>query len=227
MNIINWENVNEKSQDFQNQTPFRFGFIKNIFFEDFYEHLYNDYPKIADFADGSDMSKSQFTMEWGKTKYEKGEPVLSGTDNRFHKNWNDLKLYAESEEFISNWRNFSGVPVNKLRHFKFIAYGNGGFQLPHIHNVGPSTLVLMFYFSKGWKDGDAGGTYMASDADESKIIFEPYDLDNSMALFHDGPKSAHGTRMVTNNIERRALQITLENFDEINGWSGGNKPETK
>ena len=112
--------------------------------------------------------------------------------------------------------------MNKLKHFKFIAYRDGGFQLPHIHNVGPSTLVMMFYFSKGWKEGEAGGTYMATEEDEFKIIFEPYDLDNTLALFHDGPYSAHGTRMVTNNIQRNALQITLEAFDETTGWSGGN-----
>ena len=223
MDIINWQNVDEKSNDFQNNVPFKFGFVKNIFSEKIYEGLYKDYPKIDQFNDGSDMSKSQFSMDWGKSEYQKLEPVLSGPDKRFSENWNKLKLYAESEEFINNWRIFSGISVNKLKHFRFIAYRDGGFQLPHIHNVGPSTLVMMFYFSKGWKNGEAGGTYMASDADESKIIFEPYDLDNSMALFHDGPNSAHGTRMVTNHIERRALQITLEEFNETTGWSGGNQ----
>ena len=222
MNIINWKNVNEKSEEFKNQKPFKFGFIKNIFPETFYENFYNNYPKIDDFKDGSDMSKSQFAMEWGKEKYEKCEPVIPGPDEKFNETWNELKLYAESEEFISNWRNFSGVPVNRLKHFKFIAYRKGGFQLPHIHNVGPSTLVLMFYFSKNWKHGEAGGTYMATEEDESKIIFEPYDLDNSLALFHDGPNSAHGTRMITNNLERKALQITLEEFNDDVGWTGGN-----
>jgi hypothetical protein len=222
MNILNWSNANIKSEEFKNQKPFKFGFIKNIFEEEFYKKLYETYPKINDFSDGSDMSKSQFVMQWGKSKYEKLEPVLSGPDTKFSQSWNELKLYAESEEFITKWRDFAGVPVNKLKHFKFIAYRDGGFQLPHIHNVGPSTLVMMFYFSKGWKEGEAGGTYMATEEDESKIIFEPYDLDNTLALFHDGPYSAHGTRMVTNNIQRNALQITLEAFDETTGWSGGN-----
>lgn len=222
MNIINWENVTSKAEDFQNQKPFKFGFIKNIFKKEFYEKLYETYPGINDFSDGSDMSKSQFAMQWGKPNYEKFEPVLSGPDMKFSQSWNELKSYAESEEFITKWRDFAKVPVNKLKHFKFIAYRDGGFQLPHIHNVGPSTLVMMFYFSKGWKEGEAGGTYMASEEDESKIIFEPYDLDNTLALFHDGPYSAHGTRMVTNNIQRNALQITLEAFDETTGWSGGN-----
>tara|TARA_Y100000310_G_C20703955_1_gene832903 strand:- start:9980 stop:10663 length:684 start_codon:yes stop_codon:yes gene_type:complete len=223
MNIINWETVFKKSQEFKNQQPFKFGYIKNIFTDAFYESLYGTYPKIDDFTDGSDMSKTQFVMQWGKSNYQKLEPVLPGSDERFSENWNKLKLYAESEEFIGNWRMFSGVPVNKLKHFKFIAYSDGGFQLPHTHNVGPSTLVMMFYFSKGWKDGEAGGTYMATDEDESTIIFEPYDLDNTLALFHDSPNSAHGTRMVTNGIQRNALQITLEEFNETNGWSGGNQ----
>ena len=71
--------------------------------------------------------------------------------------------------------------------------------------------------------GSEGSRQMASEADESAILFEPYDLDNSLALFHDGPNSGHGTRMITNNLERKALQITLEGYDEKNGWSG-NKP---
>ena len=222
MNILNWSNANIQSEEFKNQKPFKFGFIKNIFEEEFYKKLYETYPKINDFSDGSDMSKSQFVMEWRKSKYEKLEPVLSGPDTKFSQSWNELKLYAESEEFITKWRDFAGVPVNKLKHFKFIEYRDGGFQLPHIHNLGPSTLVMMFYFSKGGKEGDAGGTYMATEEDESKIIFEPYDLDNTLALFHDGPYSAHGTRMVANGIQRNALQITLEEFNENTGLSGGN-----
>ncbi len=222
MNIIDWDNVMEKSDKFKNQTPFKFGFIKNIFNSSSYEQLYNDYPKIDEFNDGSDMSKSQFSLDWGKQSSEKSMPVSSGRDEKFSESWNQFKLYAETDEFIEYWRNFSGINVNKMKFFRFIAYRNGGFQLPHIHDVGPSTLILMFYFSKGWKEGEAGGTYMASEADESKIIFEPYDLDNSLALFQDSPHSAHGTRMITNNLERRALQITLEGWSKENGWTGGN-----
>ena len=107
-----------------------------------------------------------------------------------------------------------------------MGYKKGGFQLPHIHNVGPSTLVLMFYFSKNWKNNSPGGTYMAKEEDESSLIFEPYDLDNSIAIFQDSEFSAHGTRYITSDVERRALQITLEGYDETDGWSGG-IPERK
>ena len=220
MNFIDWSNVLANSDKFKNQTPFKFGFIKNIFNSSFYDELYNDYPKINEFDDASDMSKTQFSLDWGEKSPGKPKPVSSGQDKKFSESWNQFKLYAETNEFIEYWRNFSGIDVNKMKFFRFIAYRNGGFQLPHIHNVGPTTLVLMFYFSKGWKEGEAGGTYMASEADESKIIFEPYDLDNSLAIFHDGPKTAHGTRMITNNLERKALQITLEGWSKEEGWSG-------
>ena len=96
----------------------------------------------------------------------------------------------------------------------------GGFQFPHIHNVGPSTLIFMVYFSKNWKDGDPGGTFIATEDDESSIIFEPYNLDNSVVIFHDGPKAMHGARYIKKDVERRALQITLEHYDEKTGWSG-------
>jgi len=82
--------------------------------------------------------------------------------------------------------------------------------------------MMMVYFSKGWGQGDPGGTHMAGEEDESKIIFEPYNLDNSMAIFHDGQKAAYGVRLITKNVIHQAFQMTLENFSTTSGWSGGN-----
>lgn len=217
--IINWEKVFEKSNEFKNTKPFKFGFIENVFHTEFYQKLFDTYPKLDKFEDGSDYSRSQAVLQWGNT----GRNVIQeGDDPNQSKEWNLFKKYAGSEEFVSNFRDFSGIPVNKLKFFKFIAYRKGGFQLPHIHNVGPSTLIMMFYFSKGWKPGDPGGTYLAKDEDESSIIFEPQNLDNTVALFHDGPNAAHGCRLIEKDVERRALSITLERYDEKTGWSGGN-----
>ena len=97
----------------------------------------------------------------------------------------------------------------------------GGFQLPHIHDVGPNTLVMMLYFSKGWQKGDPGATYVASDLDESSIIFEPYNLENTMVIFQDAVNAIHGARYLEKDVERRALQITLEGWSPETGWSGG------
>jgi hypothetical protein len=221
--IINWNLLTQHSEKFKNQQPFKFTFIENIISKDFYQKLYDTYPDLSEFDDGSDMSKSQLVKNWGKDHYAKCEPTLSGKDERFSSEWNEFKLYTETDEFIENFRKFTGAPINRLKQWKFMAYRNGGFQLPHVHNVGPSTVVIIFYFSKGWEKGDPGGTYIASDLDESDIIFEPYNLDNSMVIFQDSPKAIHGIRYITKDVERRAIQITLEEYNDETGWTGGNQ----
>ena len=217
--IINWENVFKESEKFKNQKPFHFGFVEEFFVRDFYEKLYETYPKIDDsWRTVSTHAKYQLSKTWGNLP--SGDPAEDVDDNNFSTEWNKLQHYAHTEDFLENFRKFSGVPVNRVKFFVFLAYKKGGFQMPHIHNVGPSTLVLMVYFSKNWGQGDPGGTYMGTDVDESTIIFEPYNLDNTLAIFHDSPKAVHGTRYITKDVERRALQINLELFSPETGWSG-------
>ena len=221
-NIINWENVAAQSLNFKNQKPFKFGFIEKFFDKTFYEKLYSTYPKIDEsWGQWSDMEKAQYFRTWNNNPPNEINKI--GNDSSLGEHWNKLKRYAESEEFIKYFRDFSGVPVSKCKHFFFMSYKKGGFQLPHIHNIGPSTLVIMLYFAKDWNHGDPGGTYMASEEDESSIIFEPYNLDNSIALFHDGPKAAHGVRYITKDVVRTGFQITLEGYSEETGWPSSSK----
>ena len=217
--IINWENLFKQSKTFKKNKPFKFGFIEEFFDRDFYKKLYETYPNVDGFLDGSGITKSQLIRWWGT--HVEDETVRDEEDPKLSKEWNKFYHYCHSKEFAENLRRFSGVPVTKLKHFSFVAYRKGGFQLPHIHNVGPSTLILMMYFSKNWIKGDPGGTYISTKADESKIIFEPYNLDNSMALLHDGPKAAHGVRYITKDVERRAIQVSLEEYSTQSGWSAG------
>ena len=218
--IINWDNVFSQSSTFKKNTPCKFAFVENFIEKNFYEKLYNTYPKIDEtWFDGSNMTKSQFSRAWGGGK-PKDVGIIPEIDSNLSKEWNEFKCYIESPEFIENIRNFSGVPVNKLKGFSFTAYGKGGFQLPHIHNAGTSTLIMMIYFSKNWNHGDPGGTYILTDVDdESSIIFEPYNLDNSFVIFHDGPSAAHGVRQITKDVKRNAIQLYLEEKTN-SGWTG-------
>ena len=209
-NIVNWGNLLANQNDFQEKKPFKFTFVKNIFYEDFYEKLYNGFPKIDEkWTKASDHSKLQYNLFWGSRKSSL-DIAVDEVDHSVSDEWNLFKKYCHTDKFIENFRKFSGVPVSRIKHFHFISLKKGCFQLPHIHNVGPSTLVCMLYFSKNWKEGEPGGTYMAKEEDESSIIFEPYDLDNSMALFQDGPLSAHGCRLITIDKQRSALQVTFD-----------------
>ena len=225
-NMINWENLLKKSNDFQNNKPFKFGFIEEFFNRDFYNKLYETYPKIDDsWSIINTPSKYQLAKFWNRPNSSELEILNDDPDPSISKEWNKLKRYIMTDEFIKKFEGFSGLENLRCKYFCFLAYEQGGFQLPHIHNFGPSTLTIMIYLSKGWQKGDPGGTYMSTDIDESTIIFEPYNLDNTMAMFQDAPNAAHGARYLTKNVVRQAIQITLEGYSEKDGWTGGHGVE--
>ena len=217
-NIINWENVLTHSNTFQDQKPTKWTFLEEFFVRDFYEKLYETYPKKDDgwFFESTD-DKSAYRKWWGADHAKHIATDIE--DTNFSESWNQFHHYLFSDEFTSNIRKFSGVPVNRVKSFGFMLLTRGGYQLPHIHNVGPSTLIMMLYFSKNWKKGDPGGTYVTTEEDESKMVFEPYNLDNTAVIFHDGPHAGHGVRYITKDVERRAIQIYLEKYSSETGWS--------
>ena len=223
-NIINWENVLAHSKTFQDQKPTKWAFIEEFLVRDFYEKLYETYPKKDDvWIFRSSADKSSHVKLWGtETINVNGAGTSTATDvedTNFSESWNQFHHCLFSDEFFSNIRKFSGVPVNRLKEYSFRLLTRGGYQLPHIHNVGPSTLIIMLFFSKNWKKGDPGGTYITTEEDESKMIFEPCNLDNSAIIFQDGPHAGHGVRYITKDIERRSVQIYLEKYSQETGWS--------
>ena len=217
-NIINWENVLAQSKTFQDQKSTKWAFLEEFFVRDFYEKLYETYPKKdKSWSFESSDDKSAYRKWWGDK--QSAHIPTDIEDTNFSESWNEFYHYMFSNEFISNFRKFSDVPVSKLKGFGFMLLTKGGYQLPHIHNVGHDTLILMIYFSKNWKKGDPGGTYITTEEDESKMVFEPYNLDNTGIVFHDGPHAGHGVRYITKDVERRAVQIYLEKYSTEEGWS--------
>ena len=222
LNIINWDNILDHSKTFQAQKPTKWAFLEEFLSRDFYEKLYETYPKKDESWTLDDQHDYyNFSHTWGGK--DRTDVSTDVEDPSFSESWNQFHHYLFSDEFISNVRKFSGVPVNRLKYFTFALKPKRGYQLAHIHNVGPSTLILVIYFNKNWKKGDPGGTYISPEEDESKMIFEPYNLDNTAMIFHDGPHAAHGSRYITKDVERRAIQIYLEKYSPDTGWSGGSK----
>ena len=180
--ICDLENFFQQSKTFKNNKPFKYAFIERFFKHDFYEKLFETYPEYEKddgyWYESTKFSKHQFYRAWGK--YNPDHYVGQDSDPKLSPEWNKFFRFLHSDEFLNALKKFSGVAVDKMKTFRFMLYHKGGFQLPHIHNDGPSTLIVFFYFSKGWEKGDPGGTYVASEADESKIIFEPYNLDLSL-----------------------------------------------
>ena len=218
MNIVNWQNASSQSLNFKNSSPTKWAFIKEFLDRGFYEELYKTYPKFDDtWSEMDSYDRVGYRKFW---KRDEDTNHIQEYDSRYNESWNKFLEYAWSKEFIKKLVEVTGVEVTGLRHFCFMYAKKDGFQSPHIHNVSDKTLIVFIYFSKNWEEGDPGGTYLSDGRDESKILFEPYDLDNTSLFVLDGPNAAHGVRRITKDVERRAIQLTYEPFSTTDGWYG-------
>lgn len=216
--MINWDNVFRQSQVFQNNKPAKFGFIEEFFHRDFYEKLYNTYPKEDDgswYRLTNDFSRSAMRRNFGKIK--PNDPIDDVDDPLLSPEWNKFKRYMNSKEFADNISKYTGIQVTRPNHYVFINLHKGDFNLPHNHFLESQEdtphsykMTMLFYFTKGWKQGEAGGTYMCAEEDESSIIFEPYNLDNSMICFAESEHAWHGSRYITKDTVRQSIQLTMK-----------------
>lgn len=214
--MIDWENVFRNSNTFKNNKPFPYGFVENFFHEDFYNELYNTYPKLDEkWFIPTDASRSAKKRWFGTADYNSEQRNVDQEDPSLSVAWNQFFHYIHSKEFLGNMSRYSGIELTGFTHFGFIVNEKGSFNMPHTHHPTEQkkdygyNLTLLVYFAKGWKHGDPGGTYLASDEDESSILFEPYNLDNTCVIFAETPSSFHGSRYMTQDAKRQSIQFTL------------------
>ena len=214
--IVNWKNVFDQSSNFQNSGPTKWAFVKDFVDKKIYEELYRTFPKFDETWSSEDSyDKISFRKHW---KRDEESNIKTENDSRYNESWNKFMNYLWSEDFINNLVRFTQVSVTNLRHFCYMYQNKGGFQSPHIHDVSDKTLIVFIYFSKNWSKGDPGGTYLSDGRNESKILFEVDDLDNTALFLLDGPHAAHGVRQITKDVEKRAIQLTYEPFSMKDGW---------
>jgi len=233
LDIVNWQNAHEQSSNFKNHSPTKWTFVKEFLNRDFYEELYKTYPKLDNtWNEENSDEKLAYRKFWKRDEvryYADGTPrehnLIQEYDSRYSESWNKFLEHLWSKEFIKKLVEVTGVEVTGLRHFCFMYAKKDCFQSPHIHNVSDKTLIAFIYFSKNWEKGDPGGTFLSDGNDESKILFEPYDLDNTSLFVLDGPNAAHGMRKITKDVERRAIQLTYEPFSTNDGWHGRKKKD--
>ena len=215
--IMNWSNLLKFSKDFQNKTPFHFGFLENVFEQSFYDNLFDSYPKFDQtWIRIEEPDKSAYRKFWFGDNTQTTDRL--GDNNEFSESWNTFHRYIHSSEFEENFSKFAGIPELKTKHFTFANLKKGGFQYPHAHNSSTSTLTMFFYFVKDWQQGDPGCTYFASGEEDSDILVEPYNLDNTMTLFRDADNAYHGVRYIEKDIERRSVCVIMERYTEEKIW---------
>jgi len=68
-NILNEKNILKYSKSFQENKPFKFGFMENVFEELFYQELYNTYPKFDNsWIRTEEPDKSTYRKFWFNEK---------------------------------------------------------------------------------------------------------------------------------------------------------------
>ena len=239
MEVINWKNVYEQSSTFKNNKPTKWAFIEDFVNIDLYNELYETYPKFDDtwqkdegLASKEEGVKLSYRKFWKRDNIQyysdytaRERDIIEEYDSRYSESWNKFLSYLWSEECVKKIADVTGVEVTNLRHMGFLYARKDGFQRTHIHNTSDKTFIIFVYFSKNWEEGDPGGTYLSDGLDESEIVFEPSNLDNTALFVLDGPKAAHGMRRITKDVERRAIQLTFEPKTS-DGWysSASKKP---
>jgi len=215
--IIDWDKVFQNSETFKNNNPCPFGFVEDVFESDFYKNLQETYPKIdSNWYKPTHAGRSATKRGFGNHHANLGDEFPEDhEDNNLSKSWNDLFHYLHTDEFFKHMTEYTGFTLTRLRHFGFIYNQKGDFNMPHIHHENTESkdyaykVTILAYFSKGWKKGEPGGTYISSEEDESTIVFEPYNLDNSWICFAETPRSWHGSRYQTHDTPRPSIQFTL------------------
>lgn len=214
VSIFNWENVFKNSHIFKNNKPFPFGFVEEVLIRDFYEKLYKTFPKEDEkWHSVQDYSRSAKKRYFDLNK--KNALVGEDVDPTLSEEWRDFHHYLTTKEFIDNMSKYTGIQLTGLRQIAFINNHKGDFNMPHVHwedsQSGPSSYKVTFlmFFAKDWPKGEPGGTYVSANEDESSIIFEPPNLDNTMIGFKETPVSWHGSRYITKDRIRHSIQFTL------------------
>ena len=189
MTMINWANIEREHSNFKNRTPTKWAFIEEFLDNDFYEELYNTYPKWDDTWYIQKAEKevlkskpdSEEAGEVGRLSYRKfwkrGDRLFftDGTsrehiliqenDSRYSKSWNEFMKILWSQEFSKKLSEITGIEELNLKHMNFMYARKNGFQNTHIHNSSSKTVIIFVYFSKNWSKGDPGGTFLSDGLD--------------------------------------------------------------
>ena len=126
--IINWDNVFLQSETFQKNKPFQYGFIKNFLNKEFYDILYNSYPKDDDsWITPKDFGRSAKKRWFGIADPNSDKCSLDVEDSSLNESWNKFFHYIHSKEFLENMSKFSNDKISELGE-ALKPYGSVNFQ---------------------------------------------------------------------------------------------------
>ena len=108
--MINWDNVFRHSKTFQERKPTKWAFLEEFFVRDFYEKLYETYPKKDDswFVESSN-DKSAYRKWWTGNKDDHFASDVE--DPNFSKSWFSNFFRESPIVFFGSISNFELNPI--------------------------------------------------------------------------------------------------------------------
>ena len=207
--MLNWEMYNSKSDEFKNNKPFPYIFMKNLLKQDIYDQLYNEWPSDEHFQL---VKQTMKRYHHGPSRYLDEDVQNNHHFPELSDAWNNFVSYLCSDEYITNLKNITGLEITKLTEFSIVDGLKGDYIHPHVDTSAMqednADLTSIFYFSKNWNKKYGGATCILSDASYDNIVYEPEDLDNSYLAFMQKENSWHGYKRIMVNNHRRAVLVT-------------------
>ena len=216
--VVNIESL-EKIPSNEKRAPagFRYGFIENLFDEEFYKKLVATFPDIKKFKLISKMSGGGHKRFYLGPEYTINRHGVCGCDlNDVSTEWKKVFRICASPKFINFLSEKTGVKCNSLCNFGF-TYGNEGcHQECHIDgavraddpNETKATLALLLYFHPD--RSTIGGTCIY-DIDRKTIVAQAGHLHNSSFYFEQHAEAWHGFPEMPSGKERFLVSLTYSN----------------
>ena len=91
MSIVNWEKANEQSSHFKNTSPTKWAFTKEFLDKDFYQELYDTYPKFdSSYSIKDSYDTKSYQRFW---KRDEDTNIIQEYDSRYSESWNKFMEY--------------------------------------------------------------------------------------------------------------------------------------
>lgn len=191
---------------------FRYGFIPNIFNEEIYNKLADNFLPVSTFKLVDKPSgggrKRFYSGPHYETDYTGG--CVCHLEN-LSKMWKEVMEESASPELIATLSTSTGIDFNSLGMFGF-AYGDEGcMQEAHIDGVirdNPkvikSPIACLIYINKN-SEGSSGTRIY--DVDRETVLFKAPSMRNGLFFFEQNINAWHGFPIVPAGEERRLLSL--------------------
>lgn len=182
-------------------------FLENILDNQFFTQLVKNYPKVQYLDPPSDLYKSYNRgMQW--VRGMKQNPLY----HDLYPHVSDFLTYLRSQEFGQRVSNLAGDQIQRSCYsFLVTSSVTGSNVAPHRDSISVGSskyskgFMNMVFFIKGTGGSNSGGLAILGDNTFEQVIFEPYNLINSVLIYNSLFPFYHGFAPIAFRKKRLAI----------------------